>query len=321
MQIDKSALVLQAVSGNIDAFSQLINMYSNAVYSVVLSKINDFHSAEDVAQEVFIKAWYNLSQLKDPEKFGSWILNISRNQAIDWLRKSKPEQALMEDYSDLTVSIEEEIMNKETCRTVRTALYQLEEKYRLVAVMYFLSGFNTREISKILGISLSAVESRLKRLKLKLKKELFELAKQTLESKKLGKEFTQKVVKRIIGMACIKLPVSNLERSVDFYVNNLGCILIREPIKHKSAVIQLGKEGPEVLFFEQPEIIPLHFTRHGKSVPMFELRTEEIDGFYAQLKEEGVRVTERYDNSCAKYFQVFDPDGIMITIVEWHDPD
>jgi catechol 2,3-dioxygenase-like lactoylglutathione lyase family enzyme len=149
---------------------------------------------------------------------------------------------------------------------------------------------------------------------------LFELAEQTFETKKLGKEFTQKVVKRIIGVACIKLPVSNLERSVDWYVNHLGCILIREPIKHKSAVIQLGNEGPEVLFFEQPEIIPLHFTRKGEPVPMFELRTEDIDGFYAQLKEEGVRVTERYDNSCAKYFQVFDPDGIMITILEWYDP-
>jgi RNA polymerase sigma-70 factor (ECF subfamily) len=320
MSTEEKELVLQAATGNVDAFSHLIDIYSNAVYAVTFSKINDFHSAEDVAQEVFIKAWYNLSQLKDPEKFGSWILSISRNQANDWLRQSKLEQELFEDYPDLSKSTEDEFMQRETVQTVRTALNRLEEKYRLVAVMYFISGFNTREISKFLGISLSAVESRLKRSKNKLQKELFKLAEQTLESKKLGKAFTQKVVKRIVGMACIKMPVSNLERSVDWYVNHLGCILLIEPTKHKSAVIQFGKEGPEVLFFEQPDIMQLHFTRNGEAVPMFELRTEDINGFYAQLKAEGVRVAERYDNSCGKYFQVFDPDGMMITIIEWHAP-
>lgn len=320
MQFDTKSIVLQAAGGNVDAFSQLINMYSNVVYAVLLSKINDFHSAEDLAQEVFIKIWNNLSQLKEPEKFGSWIVTMTRNQAIDWLRKSKPEQELLEDSLDLSESLEGEILRRESSRTVRIALNQLDEKYRVVAVMYFISGFNTKEISEFLGISLSAVESRLKRSKKKLKKELFELAEQTFETLKLGSEFTRKVVKRIVGLACIKMPVRNLERSVDWYVNRLGCILLRAPIKHKSAVIQLGNEGPEVLLFEQPEIIPLHFTRNGEQVPMFELRTEDIDGFYAQLKKENVRVTERYDNSCGKYFQVFDPDGIMITILEWYDP-
>lgn len=165
MQFDTKSIVLQAAGGNVDAFSQLINMYSNVVYAVLLSKINDFHSAEDLAQEVFIKVWNNLSQIKEPEKFGSWIVTMTRNQAIDWLRKSKPEQELLEDSLDLSESLEGEILRRESSRTVRIALNQLDEKYRVVAVMYFISGFNTKEISEFLGISLSAVESRLKRSK------------------------------------------------------------------------------------------------------------------------------------------------------------
>jgi RNA polymerase sigma factor (sigma-70 family) len=75
----------------------------------------------------------------------------------------------LEDYSDKSAPTEDEIMKRETSRTVRLALNQLEEKYRLVAVMYFISGFNTREISKFLSISLSAVESRLQKIEIKTK--------------------------------------------------------------------------------------------------------------------------------------------------------
>jgi RNA polymerase sigma factor (sigma-70 family) len=325
MQVEERTLVLQAASGNVDAFSQLISIYSNAVYAVVFSRISDFHSAEDVAQDVFVKAWYNLNQLNDPEKFGGWILTISRNQALDWLRKSKPEQEYTEAHSDMAISgsTEDEIINKENNQIVRAALNHLEEKYKLVAVMYFLSGFNTREISKFLGIGLSAVESRLRRSKEKLKKELFELAEQSIVTQKLGKEFTQKVVQRIVGVSCLIFPVSNVEVSAHWYVKHLGCILVREPIRGSdggiNAIIKIGVDGPSVFLIEELERTPLHFTRNGKPASMFELRTMDIEAFYLQLKEEGVQVGERYNNDpCSKFFDVCDPDGNTISIAEWY---
>lgn len=54
-----------------------------------------------------------------------------------------------------------------------------------------------------------------------LKKELFEMAQETLSSQKVGKDFEQKVIKRITGVACINIPVRNIEKSVDFYVIHL----------------------------------------------------------------------------------------------------
>lgn len=233
MLIDDRDLVLQAASGDVHSFRQLIGKYSNAVFAVAYARLDDFHYAEDVSQEVFVKAWYSLGTLDDPNKFGSWLTAIARHSASDWVRKLKPTL----DFTDYNLGsspsklTDEQGIRRENNLTVQKALNGLEEKYKLVAIMYFISGFNTREISKLLGIGLSAVESRLRRSKEKLKKELFELAEQTIVSQKLGKAFTQKVVQRIVGVSCLNFPVSNVEISAEWYVKHLGCILVREPIR------------------------------------------------------------------------------------------
>lgn len=137
---------------------------------------------------------------------------------------------------------------------------------------------------------------------------------------KLGAVFVAKVMKRITGLACINLPVRNVEVSARWYVENLGVILLREPTRFDqgaNAMIQLGENGPSVLMHEEQELTPLHFMRNGEPAPIFELRTDDAEAFYTQLLESGAMVSNRYDNvPCGKYFHVHDPDGNVITIVE-----
>lgn len=148
------------------------------------------------------------------------------------------------------------------------------------------------------------------------------MADQTLSKQKLGEAFEQKAVKRIVGISCINFPVKNVDISAHWYVKHLGCKLVREPIRSiegANAIIQLGEEGPNVFLHEETERTPLHFTRNGIPASLFELKTDDIESFYAQLKEEGVQVGERYDNfPCSKYVDVVDPDGNTITIAEWY---
>lgn len=306
-----------------DAFRCLIGKYSNAVYAIARSRLGHANDAEDVAQEVFIKAWYNLIRLEEPRKFGSWLMSITRNTAEDWWRRYRrhPELSLEDGHFLAKQSTEEQVFQREQDRQIREALTQLDEKYRVVAYLYFMSGFRVKEIAKLLDLTVSAAESRLRRAKEKLKKELFELAEQTLSKQKLGEAFERKVVKRIVGISCINFPVRNVEVSAQWYVSHLGCKLVREPIRFPNganAIIQLGDEGPNVFLHEEKERTPLHFTRQGVPASLFELRTDDIESFYAQLIEEGVQVSERYDNDpCSKYFDVVDPDGNTITIAEW----
>ncbi|MCC3373713.1 VOC family protein [Cohnella sp. REN36] len=147
------------------------------------------------------------------------------------------------------------------------------------------------------------------------------MAAKTMGKNKLGEAFEQKVVKRVVGISCINFPVKNVDISAQWYAEHLGCRLVREPIRTAdgaNAIIQLGENGPNVFLHEEAERTPLHFTRNGAPASLFELKTDDIESFYAQLKAEGVQVGERYDNApCSKYFDVVDPDGNTITIAEW----
>lgn len=96
--------------------------------------------------------------------------------------------------------------------------------------------------------------------------------------------------------------------------------LYRNWVRNLNAIIKIGEVGPSVFLLQELERTPLHFTRNGKPASLFELRTMDIEAFYLQLKEEGIKVVgERYDNEpCSKYFDVYDPDGNAFTIAEWY---
>jgi RNA polymerase sigma-70 factor (ECF subfamily) len=216
--------VTSACQGDLEAYSALISKYSNAVYATAFSVIGDFHYAQDIAQEAFVKAWNSLGSLDDFDKFGSWLFTITKRLSIDWLRKDISLQIhLWRRIIFLTpFQLKKQPKLKTEKKVFGFALNSLDEKYRQVTVMYFISGFNSREISQFLGIYLSAMESRIRRSKELLKKELFEMVQETLETQKVDKDFEKKVIKRITGVACINIPVKNIQRSVDFYINHLG---------------------------------------------------------------------------------------------------
>lgn len=313
-------LVQKAAAGDTEAYSHLISRYANAVYVTAYSRLGNAQDAEDVAQEVFVKAWYNLMKLRHPSKFGSWILSITRNAVTDYARKMKPTETLEEVILVGENFTEEAFLQRQQKQEIWNALAELDEKYRMVTIQHYFGGYKAKEISKLYGLSLSVVESRLRRAKTILKKELWELAEETMTEQRLGSAFVTKVMKKITGLACINLPVQNVEVSAKWYVENLGVLLLREPTRFAqgaNAIIQLGENGPSVFMHEEKELTPLHFMRNGNPAPIFELRTDDAEAFYAQLLENEVHVSNRHDNlPCGKYFHVHDPDGNVITIVE-----
>ncbi len=300
--------------------------YSNAVFATALNILSDFHYAEDIAQDAFFKAWFRLGELKDGDKFGSWLHTLTRRLAIDWVRKNKwkrfesAENVI--EFSE-TETVEDTYILQETRRSVWGALNQLDENHRLAAVLYFISGLNSREISEFVGVSKNTIESRIRRAKLKMKKELFYMAGETLTEHKLGAEFEEKVIKRVLEVACLNLPVSNVEASTQWYVTHLGCTVMRPPQRfddgNANALIRLGGGGPAVWLRESSDSVKMDFSRNGgNGLTIFELRTENVDEFYEQLGKEGVNVFDRQNSlPCGKYFKVADPDGNTFTVLEF----
>ncbi|MFE4711238.1 sigma-70 family RNA polymerase sigma factor [Paenibacillus sp. NPDC056722] len=189
-------LVNRVCKGEVDAFGELISKYANAVYGVAYGKLGDFHTAQDVAQEVFVKTFKKLSNLKEPEKLSSWLYAVTTRECMDWFRANKHKEvyklAEQVDTPQLE-STEDTLLKKELQSEVWNALNTLSEANRTVTILYYIDGYKIREISDFLGVSVDAVESRLRRSRTSLKREMLSMVNDNLSENRLNEEFKKKV--------------------------------------------------------------------------------------------------------------------------------
>ncbi|MCG9131303.1 sigma-70 family RNA polymerase sigma factor, partial [Candidatus Poribacteria bacterium] len=91
---DDVQLIQTVLSGDDSAFTFLIEKYQKSVHALVWRKIGDFHYAEEITQDAFLRAYQSLSTLKKPSSFSKWLCTIAENQSLNWLRKHKPDKQL-----------------------------------------------------------------------------------------------------------------------------------------------------------------------------------------------------------------------------------
>ena len=146
------------------AFSYLYDNYSGALYSVVLSIINDRELANDVLQEVFIKIWRQIESYDSTKgRLFTWMMNVTRNASIDMLR-SKGFQNNQQNR-ELTETVYESAGSVSTNTDkigLRKLVYTLKEEYRVLVELAYFQGYTQDDISKMLGIPLGTVKTRLR---------------------------------------------------------------------------------------------------------------------------------------------------------------
>lgn len=151
--------------------AQLYERYSPIVYSVALRVLGDTGAAEDILQEVFMQLW------RSPDLFDAnrgslpgWLAVITRNRAIDFLRKRRPET----DITDVIVSIEPDLFrDAEWSRTlgkIRSALGSMPPRQRSALEMAFFEGLTHSEIAEKTGEPLGTVKTRIRAGLLTLRK-------------------------------------------------------------------------------------------------------------------------------------------------------
>lgn len=128
--------------------------------------------------------------------------------------------------------------------------------------------------------------------------------------------------KRANALVCLHIPVTDLDKSTDFYVNRLGFTLERPPRRNKegyaNALLRIGN-SPTIFLHETTDLVKLHFVNYSNTFThaVLEIHTEHIEEFYNSLQEEGIPVEARYDNpGCGKYFDLYDPDGHRIKVCQ-----
>lgn len=186
---EDAKLVSEAVDGNPDAFGALVEKYSSFVYRTVYFDLRSKEDAEDISQEVFIKAYKALASFRYDSEFSTWLFRICKNTVYDHIRKESRLKTVS--VSDMGTSDDGEnrreydipdtegryepektYISKETAELVHEAISTLSEEHRDIIVMRDIEGMSYSQIADILSLEEGTVKSRLSRARTALKKKL-----------------------------------------------------------------------------------------------------------------------------------------------------
>ena len=157
------ALIAAIRSGNQDAMAQLYARYSSVVYAVALRVLGDTAAAEDVLQEIFIQLWRNPGAFDSGRgNLAPWLAVITRNRAVDSLRKRRPQTEI----SETTVSVEPDLAGEadrgRAMEKVRAVLKDMPEAQRSSLEMAYFEGYSHSEIAEKTGEPLGTVKTRIR---------------------------------------------------------------------------------------------------------------------------------------------------------------
>ncbi len=180
---EPEAIIMAAVAeGDLSAFKTLVELHHKPLISFIARYTGDRDSAEDIAQEVFLRVFKAAKDYQPRAKFRTWLFTIATNLCLNELRDNKNSPKLIE-LSDLqeqeyTVAVpaafspEKAAQDAELSAGVRKAIQNLPENQRIALLLRQYNEFSYEEISRIMGISTSAVESLIQRARQNLKKSL-----------------------------------------------------------------------------------------------------------------------------------------------------
>ena len=162
--------LLSAQKGDQQAFAYIVQSYQRPVYNLCYRMLGNKQEAEDATQETFIRAYMNLDRFNPDRKFLNWVLTIASNHCIDRLRKRRINWSSLEDDPlvekvpmPASVDPHRSAERQETSEQIQQWIDQLAPDYRTPVVLLYWYGYSYEEIAEVMGISVSAVKSRLHR--------------------------------------------------------------------------------------------------------------------------------------------------------------
>ena len=180
MRNDDVVLVDRALADDETAFTMLVEKYQKQVHALAWRTIGDFHIAQDITQETFLKAHRNLGSLKDSHRFSGWVNAIAKRCCLAWFREKRLNSELSENmntgtrhndpYSGYLAREQAKEASQELRETVKTWLAKLQESERTVVTLHYFDGMSCEEIAAFMNITTNTIKSRLSRARQRLKK-------------------------------------------------------------------------------------------------------------------------------------------------------
>ena len=178
---------MRALKGHQEAFREIVVRFERPIYSLVARMVQDPGLAEDLAQEVFIKAFRRLDTYDPQRKLSSWLFKIAHNTTIDHLRRHAPETVPLEAEKDgdrgdqggrggLAAVLSDPgaespaaaAERRDMARALESAISRLRPEYRESVVLFYLEGASYQEICEASGLPLGTVKTNLHRARKEL---------------------------------------------------------------------------------------------------------------------------------------------------------
>jgi RNA polymerase sigma-70 factor (ECF subfamily) len=170
---DDQLIVAQIVSGQKERFRTLVNRHEKAVYGMGLSFFRNADDAADFTQEVFLKAFRNLSRFEGRSRFSTWLYKIAYNTAVNAVNRRREYRSLAEEDPVIDGDTPERSVMRQTVRNaVLEAVQDLPERYRACVDLFFFYDRSYQEIEAITGFPVNTIKSHVFRAKKMLRNTL-----------------------------------------------------------------------------------------------------------------------------------------------------
>ena len=172
----ENTLIHRAQAGDEEAFAALMQSYHAFVCTIVIGIVSNPHDAEEVVQDTFLSAYRGLTQLEDSAKFKSWLAEIARNRARNWLRKQRGDTVSIDEVSEHLLQAEdspdERLTRLEQRELIHRIMETLPQKDKEIARAFYLEGASYNELTNAHGLSDKAISFRISRARRQLSKRL-----------------------------------------------------------------------------------------------------------------------------------------------------
>jgi RNA polymerase sigma-70 factor (ECF subfamily) len=175
--------------------------FRDALLRFVMQRVSNVAAAEDIVQDVLVRAHTQQGTLREPSKLRPWLLQVTRNAVIDYYRRQKPTEAVSDALGQVTTAEDGDQIEQELARCLVPLLDTLPDPYRQALRLTEFDGARQREVASLLGLSLSGAKSRVQR----------------------GRKMLRDAL-----LSCCRVELDHLGRAVDYAVGD-GCECCSRP--------------------------------------------------------------------------------------------
>ena len=346
MRTEDGSIIHRCLNGEPEAFGILVDKYKEGIYAYAHTKLRDFRDAQDVTQEVFVRAYSDLRSLRRWESFAFWLYRIASARCKLWVRTQsrRVDQDFIEDQDPDALEVESmsAYRNDRVRESLQESMDSLPETYREVLMLHYFGGMTIKDIARAIGISPGAVGMRLSRARAQLKEEMNAMMDTAFEGQRLPAGFTFRIVEAVKRIKIHPMPrTAGLPWGLSLAAGVIITVLSLSPYMNISSHIvpPTGLPLPAEMKVPKTGEIPVDILKTSQ-ISVISSKQEAGDGgapqnasMLAPQQGEGGKWTEKADMLIARRGSVAGvvdgkiyvvggqgPGGVNLPHVEVYDP-